>query len=443
MLGLVLALFQSSLSFSTEIKVTDKIDRLMLEEQQNSVPNPEITAILNELESHLKKRDFDAALDAAKQLRASIPAHVEFCQIHALVLIGQGQLEHAYSTLESCLKLAPRKPQLHVLSGTVLAAIQNYAQAWRHYSTAIALTPNNADVYLQRAKFSVLYLETDENAQQAALNDLQRFEQMGGDQSQSRSYKARALHALGQAEKALPLLMAAVDEAPDDFQSLTLLLKTLVTEGKEARVDSILNKTNHYLTKTLAVPAKWSQFALVQAEFAKQQGDQRQTEAFYRQAISLDKANLRAVKQFIYWLDKQERLDETIALTQTGLSLVPEDEYLVSYMAWALSDAGKDVKAAYKWLDKAVALSPDNIYLADTRAWLEARQGHYELALQHLQRCLSQAEYVPEIAFHAGFINYKLGNRVAAENYLNLALRQPDSFTGRKEATQLLLSLQQ
>ena len=77
--------------------------------------------------------------------------------------------------------------------------------------------------------------------------------------------------------------------------------------------------------------------------------------------------------------------------------------------------------------------APQAPYLSDTQAWIEYRKGNYPGALEALQPSFPHAEQVPEIAYHAGAIHAKLGDRSKAVHFLRLSLQ-----FGQKEAKTLL-----
>ena len=70
-----------------------------------------------------------------------------------------------------------------------------------------------------------------------------------------------------------------------------------------------------------------------------------------------------------------------------------------------------------------------NINEADTLAWVYFKNGDQPRAIETIKRALSQKTQDAEIHFHAGMIAAKFGDRVSAQNHLQLALSLNPHFS--------------
>lgn len=99
-----------------------------------------------------------------------------------------------------------------------------------------------------------------------------------------------------------------------------------------------------------------------------------------------------------------------------------------SHMAMAKFYADHDRKAIEALRMAEARKLTANINEADTLAWVYFKNGDQPHAIEAIKRALSQNTQDAEIHFHAGMIAAKFGDRVSAQNHLQLALNLNPHF---------------
>jgi len=431
---LLLAIFKAS---ATVIEVLPKLEQMIDNQLQTQDNNNQLQ--LGAVTALMVEKQYQEAIALLQQYQKQHPADKNVCYLLALSFVGQENWRQAESATQDCIKIDDRWPVIYSLRGPILSALGQNKQALQQYNFVIALTPNEPGSYLQRAKFLYANRKNDPQALNKAQRDIAKYLQLNGDSSNSNGLQGLIYLASNQSGKAKPYLLKAIKAQPGNLTMLGELLPLYYQEGKTSQAEKLLLNSSKAFNKL--DKESNSLFQYLQAKHAIASKKHNKVEDYFQAALKLKPDNLAARKEFIYWLDKQERLPETIALTKQGLKFAPKDSYFTSYLAWALADKGTDLAQAQSWIDKAKALAPENVFLSDTQAWLDVRRGNYQQALKHIQPSIGYAPQVPEIAYHLGVIHYNLGEKDKAIEYLKLSLKLPESFNGRTQAKALLNDL--
>jgi tetratricopeptide (TPR) repeat protein len=173
--------------------------------------------------------------------------------------------------------------------------------------------------------------------------------------------------------------------------------------------------------------------------------EKRLDEKRFRETLRVLPKNLSLVSGYAQWLDLSDENKKAVRLIRPFLAKPPYSIQLVCQFAWALVCSRGNLARAERWLDTADKLNPGNrevgAGIADTRAWMAYRQGRYQRALDILEPVLSLSRRLPELSYHAGVINHRLGNWHAAMTYLEAAVKSEQVFGRRAEAVRLLQEL--
>ncbi|WDE03415.1 tetratricopeptide repeat protein [Thalassomonas viridans] len=431
---LMLAVFKAS---ATVIEVLPKLEQMI--ENQQVAQNTNNQVQLGPVVELITDKQYQAAIGLLQQLQQQSPGNKTLCYLLALSYVGQENWQKADSTSQDCIKIDSKWPVIYSLRGPILSALGKKKEALQQYNFVIALTPKEPGGYLQRAKFLYANRKNDPQGLYRASSDIAKYLRLNGEAAAAYGLQGLIHLAFKQNEQAKPYLLKTIKAQPDNLTILSELLPLYYQENQTNQAQALLLASGKSLNKL--DKEKFSQYKFLQAKHAIAANEDTKVETYFKAALKLKAEHLPARKAFIYWLDKQERLQETIPLAKQGLAFAPNDSYFTSYLAWALADKGTDLEQAQSWLDKAKKLAPENVFLSDTQAWLDVRQGNYRQALKHIQPSIHYAAQVPEIAYHLGVIHYNLGEKNKAIEYLQLSLKSQDSFNGRTQAQALLNTL--
>jgi tetratricopeptide (TPR) repeat protein len=437
--ALLLVVFGSTQAMSAEIDVLSKIDELAKEGFFNPLVSEVLQSNINGVAKLISEKQYRRAITVSKQLEETPKQNITLCYLLSLAYFGQRDWQAAIDTTKDCLKLDDSWATIYTLQGTILTVQKKYPKAERKFDKAIALDPALPGPYIQRAKFYFSLPEFDEAVGTKTLKDIANYTSLGGDTRITAGFIGSVYMRLERFDKAEENFVKAISLQPDNLNMVKQLLDIYNQSNRFTQANTLLSNTQKNVNK---VDSKnYSQLNLLQAKQAIFSENSHTIEHHFKVSLQAQPENINARKEFIYWLDTQERLPETIDLSQAGLKYVPDDPYFTSYMAWALTDQGTDLWNAERWLKKAKRLEPDNVYLLDTQSWLAVKRGKFKQALVDIQPCLEYADQSPEIAYHAGVIFHNLGKLSKAQHYLNISLSSGSAFNGRTQATYLLAKL--
>ena len=153
-------------------------------------------------------------------------------------------------------------------------------------------------------------------------------------------------------------------------------------------------------------------------------GDERQKEALQvlsdgLQAYPDDNDLLYARALVAEQLDRQDIFEQDL---QKVITANPDNGYALNALGYFLVDRNIRLDEAEEYLDKAIALLPNDAAVVDSLGWLYYRQGRYQEAIETLRRA---HKILPdaEIAAHLGEVLWVSGDQDSATKVWEEALR--------------------
>jgi len=140
---------------------------------------------------------------------------------------------------------------------------------------------------------------------------------------------------------------------------------------------------------------------------------------------------------------EQGEIDLAMDAYETTLRLNPRNVLAANNLAVLLVDHKGDPSS----LQKAFALSRDfekeapHPLFIDTLGWVRFRMGQSEEATRLLRDAVSKSPDLAVLNYHLGMAFLQSGKRTEARTYLSKALKNSDSFEGRREAKQALAQI--
>jgi tetratricopeptide (TPR) repeat protein len=120
--------------------------------------------------------------------------------------------------------------------------------------------------------------------------------------------------------------------------------------------------------------------------------------------------------------EKMGRLD----LLETDLKAVlaedADNATALNALGYTLADRTERYEEAYGYIKRAYDISPNDFYILDSMGWVLYRMGRLDEAVDYLQRAL-ELRNDPEIAAHLGEVFWVMGNKKAAKEVWETALK--------------------
>lgn len=428
---------------------------------------------------------------------AKQPSYSEARLIRARFLFAEGKADQALTDAQEAAKADPRSAAPHYLLGTIYQSKHDLDAAAKSFGEVLRLNPRAtaaqvmlAGIELQRGSLTKatelaeeavrsepgsldarlflarsLLARGDLDRAAAVIRDMQEaFPQAGAAHAQAgllalrKGDRAGARVAL---EKALAL-------DPTLVEPLTTLALLDVAEGKgdraRARLEERLKQTPGNSAVLVGAARTWGAT-----------GDQAKAEEFLRRAVDADAANLDAYALLAQLYTTQRKLDQALAeyeklaarqpgsvgpATLAGLILQAqgrEDEARRRFeaiverdpraavasnnLAWMYATRGEQLDRALQLAQAAKAGLPDHPEVNDTLGFVYIKKQLPSLAIPPLRLAVEKGPANALFHYHLGLAYSQNGDKVAARQALEKALKLKADFEGADEARQVLKTL--
>lgn len=346
--------------------------------------------------------DLAEGMRRLEALRQEQPDAIPLIVLQSRMLWDTQQHEQADAVLSDAIaRLADAEGviELQLELGRLRIRAGDRAGARSAFAAAYATAPNNPTVL--RA-YALLLQEAEEHEQAHALF-LELREREG--------HYAEASFLLGQLEDARDNPEAALDHyavvplGADNYLTARLRMAVLLSEKSiEAALD-VLDGVEENLP---------SEVRILQVRAALLSDAKRYAEAVELYGVVLDAVaadsevamDTRYARAMAY-----ERLNQLDAMQADLLAVLeqnPEHYHALNALGYTLADRLPErVEEAMTYLERAIALKPDDFYVLDSMGWAHYRRGNLESALSYLQRAWAK-KVDAEAGAHLGEVLWQL-----------------------------------
>lgn len=197
--------------------------------------------------------------------------------------------------------------------------------------------------------------------------------------------KAYNLSYQDQADEARALLEQEAVKAPADLRPLDAL-------GNIMRARKRFAEAADYYTRAIALVPK---------------ADKRHWAFFYFRGTCYERMK--------NWPDAEADLVR-------ALKLMPDQPNVLNYLGYSWIDQNKNLKQGLAYIEKAVALKPDDGYVVDSLGWAHYKLGNFKAAAQHLERAVELRPEDPVLNDHLGDALWRVGREREARFQWDQAL---------------------
>ncbi len=226
---------------------------------------------------------------------------------------------------------------------------------------------------------------------------------------------ALALQQNGDSSRALELLAQVPPQAHEYEESVLTIVRILWGEEKQEEAIQTLRKR-------VDDPARRRMgFSIMLATLYQERGEAEQARQVLDQALLLYPDNATLQYEYGLFLDKTGDKEGALARMEIVLELDPENSAALNYIGYTWADQGIKLQQALEYIEKAVALSPDDGYIRDSLGWVHFRLGDLERAVIELEKAVKMTGDDPIILEHLGDIYLRLDRREEARTLFERA----------------------
>jgi tetratricopeptide (TPR) repeat protein len=196
---------------------------------------------------------------------------------------------------------------------------------------------------------------------------------------------ASNLQALDRTDEAIALLKQMAAERPDRPQPLV-------------EIGDLLRQKQRYAEAAAAYGGAIERIGKPEA---------RHWSLFYSRGIALERAG--------DWANAEADLKK-------ALQLQPDQPLVLNYLGYSWVDKGMHLSEAFRMIERAVQLRPNDGYIVDSLGWAHYRLGEYGEATRWLEHAVELKPQDPTINDHLGDVYWRTGREAEARAQWNRAL---------------------
>lgn len=337
----------------------------------------------------------------------------------------QGQTTEALDILRKAVDIDPDNKTLRLNYARLLVDAKQLDAARMEFERLAEQAPGNEDILYA---LGILALQGED------LDAAERYmKQLVGDSKRS----LEAAYYLGQIEEQRGQALRAIRwyaEIQDGEYSFDAQMRMVSLMGKQGDTEGALNHLRSILPHG---DAQRVRIYLVEGDVLRSAERYQDAMSLYNQALEKLPGNNDLLYARALMAERVDRLDILIADLQQVLKAEPDNAHAMNALGYTLADRTDRFEEAAKYINRAIALLPDDPAILDSMGWLQYRLGNYDEAVKHLTRAYD-LNNDGEIAAHLGEVLWVKGEQQRAKKIWQQAL---DKTPGDKKVLEAMKRL--
>jgi tetratricopeptide (TPR) repeat protein len=160
---------------------------------------------------------------------------------------------------------------------------------------------------------------------------------------------------------------------------------------------------------------------------------------FSRSIASLEEVQTVAEfsEQHVYYLatlyEKNKNTNKAKTLMELILSKNPNHAHALNFLGYSLLESNQNLDQAYKYIKKAVEVSPKDGYIRDSLGWYYYKTGNYVKAGAEMKKAWELEQGDSTIARHLALTYFKFNQKDLSKKFHTLAIERSRSEIEKKE----------
>ena len=352
-------------------------------------------------EAHLVRAQAAVGVGDADRARSEINRTLELRPAWELAALFKAELLPKGAAQLDFLKtwLAANPDGLDVRLGYArgLVSEKRYEDARIEFRRLLSASPDNPDML-----YAVGILSLQVNDATEGEQHLKRFVEIGrGDLDPARFYLGQIADQAGRPEEAVrwyDLVAAGEHAMPAKVRAAQVLLRQNKLDEARERLAA---------ARASGTPGD-SRLVVAEAQLLRDAGRHADAFAFLDKVLELQPDQPELLYETALAAEKLGYVDVMERHLRRLIALKPDSAQAYNALGYSLADRNLRLDEAAQLIDKALALTPDDPFILDSKGWVLFRQGKPAAALEALQKAYAQKPDA-EIAAHIGEVLWALG----------------------------------
>jgi tetratricopeptide (TPR) repeat protein len=346
---------------------------------------------------------FDAAMAESREAMRLRPDWELGALLQAQLLQQRESPQKAAEYLGSFVQAYPKAREARANYARLLIGNKQLEQARAQYQILLADQPTNADIVV-----TVGLLSLQMNQFEAAEQSLKRGIELGyRDPDTLRFYIGQSYEE----RKRIPEAMQWYAQVKGGEQFIPAQARYAFLLGRQNK----LAEARQYL-QNVQVQSDEQRAMLIQAEAQLLREARAYRESYELLAGALEKQpeNTDLLYDTALAAEKIDMLDVLESNLRRLIKMKPDHAQAYNALGYTLADRNQRLPEAKGYIEKALALSPEDPFILDSMGWVHFRMGNVKEGLDFLQRAY-KTRPDPEIAAHLGEVLWSKGKQAEAE----------------------------
>ncbi|MFN2309731.1 MAG: tetratricopeptide repeat protein [Gammaproteobacteria bacterium] len=354
----------------------------------------------------------ELALHEVEQALTIQPDAAEGLVLRAGIRVKAGDPALAQRELRAAVESRPGDIDLRLALARLLLDGRDLAGAAEQFRHVLKLQPRHAD-----AVYSLGLLALEQQDLKAAEGYFRTLLELGQREQEARYYLGRVLEQ----RKDLPAAMGWYAQVSEGEYWLEAQIRAA---GVRADLGDLDGARRHVQGLRLREPRAALRLYLVEGDLLMRADELQQALGLYNEALTGMPGNhdLLYARALL-----AERLDD-LTLAETDLRRIveenPENFHAWNALGYTLADRTDRLQEALTYIEKALALAPNEPAIIDSLGWAHYRLGNLETAAGHLRRAYDLSKGDAEVAAHYGEVLWQMGRHEEARALWEKARRE-------------------
>ena len=361
----------------------------------------------------IRSEELDTANDAMQRVSSTGVGDTNIAMAYVALLQKHQKSRVAFEWLERAIEKNPNDTALRLIYARLLADSNRYEEARIQFVMVAAKTPENSDVV-----YALGLLNLQANRIDAAHDNFKQLLKLDGRRDDANFYLAQIAESREQLTEALELYRV-IKIGQNYFQAQIRIALILSSQ------DNVIDAQAHLHAIVPKDEEQRLHLLRAEGEILTEHDRLEEALAVYDSALD-DIYDMELLYARAMLAEKMGRLEILEFDLQTIIEREPDNSQALNALGYTLADRTDRYEEAYQFIERAFALNPDDFYILDSMGWALYRLGRFGEALEFLNRA-RKIKDDPEVAAHLGEVLWVMGDKAAARDIWDSALKhKPD-----------------
>ena len=341
------------------------------------------------------------------------PALVEARSVRARAYMALGETKQALDDMKSAVLSHPSNYELRLTYARMLVQAKRYDLARMEFNRLIQTRPGDADLI-----YTLGLLNLQERKYDAAIDNFNQLVKSGERVDEGYYYLGRVAEERERYKEAIEwyLKLEKGDYLLDGQVRVAEML---------AKLGSLQKAREHFKKVRSASTSDEDSVKLYLAEgqLLRDTNHYHAGMQIYNRALTEYPGNEDLLYARALMAEKIDRLDLLEADLRAILARDPNNATALNALGYTLADRNERIQEAFEYIQRALKVRPDDPTVIDSMGWVQFRMGNYEAAEQYLRRAYKLLQDA-EIAGHLSELIWAKGNKSEARDLLRQALEK-------------------